>query len=55
MAQTIQNRKSKIPNRSFPLDLMLRVLALAGAKLLQLDLGRPAGHLDLGPVVQVAA
>ncbi len=43
------------PNQSLPLQFMRRVLALALAILLQLDLGRPAGDLDLGAIIQVIA
>src|SRR4051794_7837314 len=39
--------------RSLPLHLMQRVLAQTLAELLDLDLLRSAGHLDLGAVVQV--
>src|SRR5437868_2882260 len=34
---------------------MNRMPSLARAMLLALDLGNPADHLDLGPVVQIAA
>src|SRR5687768_3787975 len=53
---SIADLRSAIGNSALlPLELMHRVLALAVAVLLQLDLGRAAGHLDLGAVVEVVA
>jgi len=48
------NRKFQIANHSLPFDFMQRVAAEARAVLLDLDLLRAAGDLDLGAVVQVA-
>src|SRR5438046_208139 len=42
-------------NPSFPLQFMLRVLALARTILFQLDLGSAAGDSDLGSVVEIVA